>query len=98
MERQSADSENTFDGTWADEIGNWEFKKDIHPDQLCNVSRTAQEAGAALMLWFDLEHASNITPIVKEHPEYFINNGEKFLLLNLGCEAAWTYAFNLLKN
>ena len=49
------------------------------------------------MLWFDLEHASNITPIVKEHPEYFINNGEKFLLLNLGCEAAWTYAFNLLK-
>ena len=29
---QSADSENTFDGTWADEIGNWEFKKDIHPD------------------------------------------------------------------
>ena len=95
---QSADSENTFDGTWADEIGNWEFKKDIHPDRLCNVSRTAQEAGAALMLWFDLEHASNITPIVKEHPEYFINNGEKFLLLNLGCEAAWTYAFNLLKN
>ena len=94
---QSANSENTFDGSWADEIGNWAFNKDIHPDQLRNVSKAAKDAGAALMLWFELEHATNITPIVKEHPEYFINNGEKFLLLNLGSEAAWAYAFNLLK-
>ncbi len=91
-----AASQNNFDTTWADEIGDWEVKEDIHPDRFRDVVKAANDAGAGFLLWFEIEHATPVTPIFKEHPEYFIQNGNKHMLLDLGNEEAWQYAFDLL--
>lgn len=91
-----AASQNNFDTTWADEIGDWEVKKDCHPDGFKDVVNAAKEAGGGFLLWFEIEHATEVTPIFKEHPEYFIQNGDRYMLLDLGNPQAWDYAFNLL--
>lgn len=91
-----AASQNNFDTTWADEIGDWEAKKDCHPDNFKNVVDAAHDAGAGFLLWFEIEHATAVTPIFSEHPEYFIQNGDRYMLLDLGNEEAWNYAFNTL--
>ena len=44
------------------------------------------------ILWFEPERVRYRTPIVSEHPEYFLTNGDsKNLLLNLGDEKVWEY-------
>lgn len=91
-----AASANNFDVTWADEIGDWEVKEDVHPDRFRDVVKAANEAGGGFLLWFEIEHATPVTPIFKEHPEYFIQDGNKHMLLDLGNKDAWNYAFDLL--
>lgn len=91
-----AASKNNFDTSWSDEIGDWEVKKDCHPDGFKDVVKAANDAGGVFLLWFEIEHATSVTPIFNEHPEYFIQDGNKYMLLDLGNPEAWNYAFETL--
>lgn len=91
-----AKSENNFDTTWSDEIGDWEVKKDAHPDDFQDVLKAVEDANAGFLLWCEIEHATAVTPIFSEHPEYFIQNGDRYMLLDLGNPEAWNYAFKTL--
>lgn len=88
-----------FEGDWADHTGDWRVNPYYHPDGLKEVSAAVHNAGMKFLLWMEPERVIYTTPIVSEHPEYFLgppwaNNANR--LLNLGNEAAWQYCFALL--
>ena len=59
---------------WWKNAGNWHPNPNIHPDgNLKKVSRAANRKGMRFLLWFEPERATIHTPIVNEHPEYFIS-------------------------
>lgn len=86
-----------FEGDWYTRAGDWRVSRHIHPQGLRDVSRAVHDAGMKFLLWFEPERAILGTPIIDEHPEYFIRLGEnKSLLLNLGHEGAWQYCYETL--
>ncbi len=95
---------NDIEGNWAQYTGDWQVNKNYHPDGLLKVSRAVKDAGMKLLLWFEPERAVFTTPIVNEHPEYFLRvqtahdySESNSVLLNLGDENAWQYCFDMLK-
>lgn len=90
-------SASEFEGDWAEHTGDWRISPLIHPNGLCDVADAIHENGMKYILWFEPERVRYMTPIVSEHPEYFIRNGESHnLLLDLGNEEAWNYCFETL--
>ena len=88
----TAPSMNEFEGDWAEHTGDWRISPLIHPQGLLDVADTIHGCDMKYILWFEPERVRHKSPIVAEHPEYFIRNGEsKNLLLNLGNEEAWSY-------
>ena len=90
-----------FEGDWPLHTGDWRISENIHPNGLCDVSKCVHENGMRLLLWFEPERVIKSTPIVKEHPEYFLGNQDadirdENLLLNLGNKEAWSYCFRTL--
>ncbi|MBQ8882630.1 MAG: alpha-galactosidase, partial [Clostridia bacterium] len=86
-----------FEGDWFSHAGDWRVSRHIHPQGLCDVSSATRKAGMKFLLWFEPERAILGTPVVENHPEYFIKLGEnKSLLLNLGHEGAWQYCYETL--
>lgn len=88
-----------FEGDWASHTGDWQVSPQIHPNKLKDVSKATHDAGMKFLLWFEPERVRVNTPIVAEHPEYFVfpeNEDEQNLLLNLGNEEAWNYIYNML--
>jgi len=86
-----------FEGDWPHHVGDWNVSPNTHPGGLVDVSKAVHDAGYKFLLWFEPERAVKTTPIVSEHPEYFIDNGDPEntnMLLNLGDEKAWDYCFN----
>ncbi|MBQ9888205.1 MAG: alpha-galactosidase [Bacteroidales bacterium] len=58
---------------WWKNAGNWHPNPNIHPDgNLMKVATAAGRKGMKFLLWFEPERAMVNSPIVKEHPEYFI--------------------------
>jgi alpha-galactosidase len=89
--------EDTFSGDWSRNTGNWMPNTRVHPDGLADVSACAQEAGAGLMLWLEIERAILGTPITEEHPEWFLEkSGDRSRILNLGNEEAFSYAVSVI--
>ena len=85
-------STNEFEGDWAQHTGDWRISPLIHPAALTDVSDEIHGSGKKFILWFEPERVRRKTPIVSEHPEYFLTNGESNnLLLNLGDPEAWNY-------
>ncbi len=86
-----------FAGDWADYTGDWRVNKTHHPDELIEVKKAISDAGLRFLLWFEPERVRNVTPIAKEHPEYFLKDENSCdYLLNLGNEDAFNYCFNTL--
>ena len=61
-----------FEGDWYCHTGEWVISKKIHPNGLEDVSKAIHDAGMKFILWFEPERVIKSTPIVKEHPEYFL--------------------------
>ena len=92
------ESPDEFEGDWGSFTGDWSVNHTHHPDDLLDVRAEIEKAGMKFLLWFEPERVIYSTPIVAEHPEYFIgspNEGEN-LILNLGNEQAWQYCFHVL--
>lgn len=88
-----------FEGDWYTHTGEWCVSEHIHPNGLRDVSKAVHDGGMKFLLWFEPERVVSTTPIVTEHPEYLLKNGDDNcgdLLLNLGREDAWEYCFNTL--
>lgn len=86
-----------FEGDWSCHTGDWRVSPLIHPQGLKDVSKAAHDADMKLLLWFEPERVIRQTPIVSEHPEYFLYEGDSdHLLLDLGREDAWRYCYNML--
>ena len=92
-------SPDEFEGDWAQHTGNWEVNAFRHPDGLMKVASAIAKTDKRFLLWFEPERVRRETPIVAEHPEYFISPADDRnpnLLLNLGDERAWRYCFELI--
>ncbi len=88
-------------GVWYSYTGDWRISPLVHPNELKDVTKAVHDAGMKFMLWVEPERVIYSTPIVKEHPEYFIGSPESApsiddRLLNLGYEPAWQYCYDLL--
>lgn len=60
---------------WYGNVGNWHPNKFSHPDgNMKKVARAANKKGMKFLLWFEPERATIKAPIVKEHPEYFLQS------------------------
>ncbi len=86
-----------FQGDWGAYTGDWRVNKTHHPDELLEVRKAIADAGLKFLLWFEPERVRAVTPIAKEHPEYFlISQSSDDYLLNLGNEEALNYCINNL--
>lgn len=94
-------SPDEFEGDWGSYTGDWRVSPLIHPGGLKDVSKAAHNAGMKFLLWFEPERVIENTPIVADHPEYFIlpeNENNPNLLLDLGNDDAWNYCFDTLSH
>lgn len=92
-------SPDEFEGDWAQHTGNWEVNAFRHPDGLKDVASAISATDKGFLLWVEPERVRRGTPIVAEHPEYFIfpnDERDANLLLDLGNEDAWKYCFETL--
>ncbi len=89
--------EDAFSGDWGSHTGEWEVNKKVHPGELRDVAKAAEEAGMHLMLWIEPERAVNGTKLTKEHPDWFLTQpGAGSSILNYGNKDAWQYVFDLV--
>lgn len=95
---KKAKSDCNFDSIWADEVGDWEVKLDAHPDGFLDVVAEAEKSGAGFMLWFDTEKAAKVAPIAKEHPEWFIDADDVYLLADFSKKEVRDYYYEILRN
>lgn len=97
----TAGTPDEFEGDWYMHTGDWQVSPVIHPNRLRDVSKAIHDAGMKFLLWFEPERVVKTTPIVSQHPEYLLDNGnpnDNNLLLNLGSPAAWQYCFDMLSD
>lgn len=92
----SEPSPNEYEGEWSGCVGDWRVNAHHHADGLLGVKDAILKNGLKFLLWFEPERANCRTPIVKEHPEWFLtgmyeSGGFDSLLLNLGNEEALDY-------
>jgi alpha-galactosidase len=71
-------------GGWADNVGNWQVKKDLYPDGFKPLSTALRKDKRELMLWFEPERVMRGSDWQKEHPEWLFDSGGSTLLMNLG--------------
>ena len=91
---------NEFGNDWALHTGDWEISELIHPNRMRDIKEALAKSGRKLILWFEPERCRIGTPIVSEHPEYFLTFEEKShnYLLNLGNEEAFNYCLETLSS
>lgn len=89
---------NEFEGDWGNHTGDWQVNPHYHPDGMLDFVKAFEEAGLKFLLWFEPERVIPTTPIVSQHPEYFlrITDSDWSVLLDLGDEAAWNYCHGFL--
>ncbi len=91
------ESPDEFVGDWGSYTGNWCVNTCHHPDGFTEVRSALDNMGWKFLLWFEPERVMKWSPIVSEHPEYFLEYpGDASLLLNLGDERAWQYCYEML--
>ena len=85
-----------FTGDWYSRVGDWRVSPIVHPGGMVDVSKAIHDAGYKFILWFESERARDNTPIVSEHPEYFLSDGGVNRLLDLGNPDAYSYIKNAI--
>ncbi len=93
-------SPDEFADDWWRHTGNWKVSKKIHPGGLKDVAKAIHDAGLKFILWFEPERVVRTTPIVMEHPEYFLfpETDALHCLLDLGNPEAWQYCYETLSD
>ena len=90
------------DSDWYPNVGDWHVNQTIHPGGLKPVADAVHKAGMKMLLWVEMERAVKKSPVVQQHPEWFIETGDDNCMLDLGKAEACDYAIetisNLLKN
>jgi len=71
-------------GSWAVNVGNWQYKKDLYPEGFKPLSDALKKSGRQLMLWFEPERVFKNTPWYNEHHDWLFDRGGDSSLLNLG--------------
>lgn len=88
-----------FEGDWGSHTGDWIVSPLVHPDGLKEFSKAIHDAGMKFILWFEPERIAPGADILKEHPDYFLNDGNLkpwSYLLYLGNEDAWNYIYETI--
>jgi len=89
--------DEAFSGDWSLHTGEWEINTRVHPGELEDVARCANDAGMKLMLWLEPERALSGTKMVEEHPDWFLSVDYcNHNILNYGNENALNYVCRLL--
>jgi alpha-galactosidase len=57
---------------WAYHIGHWRVNRVVHPDGLRPIADQAHALGMKLLLWFSPYTTEVSSPLVKEHPEWIL--------------------------
>ena len=57
---------------WFLHAGNWRVNKIPHPNGLKPISDAAHARGMKYLLWFEPERAVKGTPLISQHPEWFL--------------------------
>lgn len=81
---------------WYSTVGNWRVNQLLHPEGFMPLAKKLHEAKRKFLLWVEIERAVKNTPIVKEHPEYFVFTDGDNCMLDLGNDAACDYAIDTI--
>ncbi|MCR5485228.1 MAG: alpha-galactosidase [Clostridiales bacterium] len=95
------DCPNEFEGDWSIYTGDWFVNKRYHPNGMRDVAEAVKKYGMKFLLWVEPERVVRTSNAVKEHPEYYLSlksREENNLLLWLGNEEAFNYAYETLSN
>ena len=96
---QCTNCDDTFSGDWSKCTGDWEVNTRVHPEELRDVMKAAEDAGMRLMLWFEPERAISGTRLTREHPEWFLTLPDSSSeILNYGVPEARQYVLHLLSS
>ena len=96
---QCTKCDEPFSGDWFKHTGEWEVNRRVHPMGLSDVAECCSDAGMNMMLWIEPERAVEGTPIMKEHPEWFMKRPEdNYGLLDYGNEDALRYAVDIVSS
>lgn len=71
-------------GTWAINVGNWDYKQEQYPNGFRPLSDALRKSGRELMLWFEPERVFKGTKWWNEHPDWLLKDGGENALFNLG--------------
>lgn len=71
---------------WGTRVGSLHINSYAHPNGLCEVSEYAREMGLKTLLWFEPERfcANCGSPLLTEHPDWFLKADQSNYLLDLG--------------
>ena len=91
-------SADTYDSTWATEVGNWNVNTKIYPNTLSVVGDALNQRGKDFLLWFEPERVVLKTDLVTEHPEYCLPyaSAATYTLYNLADDEATDYLIDLI--
>ncbi len=94
------DCKEAFSGDWASHTGEWEINKRVHPNELIDVKKAANDIGMNMMLWIEPERIKQTVELASKHPDWFIKLSDKTndLILYYGNEEAYNYVFNLISH
>lgn len=76
----SSYSADEFEGDWSDYVGDWTVNRHRHPDGLLPIREAAAKAGMKFLLWAEPGRAIESTPLVVDHPEWYLGDGRERLL------------------
>ena len=79
----SSYSPDEFQGDWGDFVGDWSVNLTRHPGGLRPIRDAAAAAGMKFLLWAEPGRAIETTPIVVDHPDWFLGD-QRERLLDLG--------------
>ena len=71
-DHETEEFQNFHTEDWAYHTGHWRVNRMVHPDGLRPVVDRAHAAGMKLLLWFSPCTAEVSSPLVREHPEWIL--------------------------
>ena len=83
---------------WHMRVGNNRINNYAHPNGMSEISDFARECGLKTMLWFELERCfkESGSTLLKEHPEWFLDNPSTSFIFDLGNSDACEWITNWL--
>ncbi len=85
-------------GGWADNVGNWEVKKDLYPQGFKPLSDLLHTDHRELMVWFEPERVIKGTDWDQQHADWMVDIGGGTKLFNLGNPAACKFVTDFVSS